>query len=43
MTDIWGIKEMIQCATLRIPKRIKKMQLLFVLLFALTLLSEMKV
>ena len=36
MTDMESIKEMIECATLGIPKGMKKMQFLFLLLFALT-------
>ena len=36
MTDILSTKEIIQCATLGIPKEMKKMQFLFLLLLALT-------
>ena len=43
MTDMRSIKEMIQCASLGIPKGTKKMQFLFLLLFALTFESEMKI
>ena len=34
ITDLWSIKEMIQCTTLGTPKGMKK--ILFLLLFALT-------
>ena len=35
MTDMWSIKEKIQHAILGFPKGMKKMQFLFLLLFAL--------
>ena len=41
--DMWCIKEMIQCVSLGIPKGKKTMQFLFLLHFALTSLSEMKI
>ena len=40
MVDMRSKKEMIQCATLEIPKGMKKMQFLF--LFCLDLLIRMK-
>ena len=42
MTGMWSIKEMIQCATLGIPKETKKNAIFFLLRFALTFWSEMK-
>ena len=43
MADMLSIKEMIQRVSLGIPKGMKKMQFLFLFLFALTFLSEMKI
>ena len=43
VTDISSMKEIIRLVTLGIPKKIKKIQFLFLLLLTLTFRSEMKI